>query len=393
MPINYYDAVHGPVSIPDEFRPILESRVLARLRNIRQLGFTLARYPGAVHTRFEHTIGTTVVLLHLMKQFGVEDRDAERPYLRAALLSEIGIYPLSYSTRPIFKEISLTKRGIARQLYQAYLDPELGLTTDEQEFLFNPERRKASWFEPVSNLAPYSYLDPIKLASTIDYVVRDSYFTGRMVGGFDYRYFSSIGKGTNVDNSADIFESLRALHRGIHILNQTYGDLMRRALTQILYELIMRLHEKGFFDLHMLRDTSVLLSLDDDEFLYRVSAATEEAEANGDKISKAMYWVITQRVVPRAVEILTVENDFKEGSLVDYQNEVKKQFAKRLECDVERVLLIGGPIDDRVGFRMFGSEFKNQEEALRSDMFSKCTGLSPDLVPQEGKTVIGVVVI
>lgn len=52
------DAVHGDVYLTREEGRILDTRAMQRLRHVRQLGTAYLVYPGANHTRFEHSIGT-----------------------------------------------------------------------------------------------------------------------------------------------------------------------------------------------------------------------------------------------------------------------------------------------------------------------------------------------
>lgn len=394
MSIKFIDAIHGQVLIPDEFRLIMESSVLSRLRNVRQLGFTLASYPGAVHTRFEHTIGTIAVLIKLMHQFGLEDKDTQRKYIRAAILSEIGIFPLSYSTRSIFNKIGLNKRDIGEKLYQAYLHNELNLSTDERAMIFKSTKCNDEWFLPITNIPEFTYLSPVKLSSTIDYVLRDSYFTGRMIGGFDYRHFKTFGIDSDKYAINSISESLKALHRVIYSLNQIYGDPLRRTLTQILHELILRLDKTKYLDLGKFQNTSVLVKLDDDEFLFQLGKAANDASDNGDKLTFDMYKIITQRVAPR-IEDFDVSDIgfFEKENDVNNQEDVKEYITKRTKCQKERIFFIGAPFDLHVGFRMFGKEFKNQAEALQSDFFVKCTGLNPQVLPQTKVKTIHALII
>src|ERR1700676_3594156 len=49
--------VHGFIPINDWEKEIINHRVFQRLRRIRQLGWTDQVYPGATHTRFEHSLG------------------------------------------------------------------------------------------------------------------------------------------------------------------------------------------------------------------------------------------------------------------------------------------------------------------------------------------------
>ena len=56
------DSVHGIMSFNDEVYKelveIINSRYFQRLRQIKQLSFAEFAYPGAVHNRFSHSIGT-----------------------------------------------------------------------------------------------------------------------------------------------------------------------------------------------------------------------------------------------------------------------------------------------------------------------------------------------
>ena len=51
------DPVHGFINLNDWEREIIDHPVFQRLRRIRQLGLTEMVYPGATHSRFEHSIG------------------------------------------------------------------------------------------------------------------------------------------------------------------------------------------------------------------------------------------------------------------------------------------------------------------------------------------------
>src|SRR6185295_15194020 len=58
------DPVHGDVYLTHEELAVLDTREMQRLRNVKQLGSAYLVYPGAVHTRFDHSIGT----LHLAQK-------------------------------------------------------------------------------------------------------------------------------------------------------------------------------------------------------------------------------------------------------------------------------------------------------------------------------------
>ena len=52
------DPVHGYIKITEEERAIIDSPFIQRLRRIHQLAGAYMVYPGGVHSRFEHVLGT-----------------------------------------------------------------------------------------------------------------------------------------------------------------------------------------------------------------------------------------------------------------------------------------------------------------------------------------------
>ncbi|MBX6351596.1 MAG: HD domain-containing protein, partial [Clostridia bacterium] len=93
----------GNVGTTPRLRALIDTQAVQRLRGIRQLGLAYLVYPGATHTRFEHSLGTyeeaRVLLLHLIQRRGrtLLDEEACRTFLCAALLHDIGHYPFSHT--------------------------------------------------------------------------------------------------------------------------------------------------------------------------------------------------------------------------------------------------------------------------------------------------------
>ena len=56
-PKEFNDAIWGTVKLQPLEVLLLDSPIIQRLRFVRQLGVVHWVYPGAVHTRFEHTLG------------------------------------------------------------------------------------------------------------------------------------------------------------------------------------------------------------------------------------------------------------------------------------------------------------------------------------------------
>lgn len=82
------DPVHGDIRITELERRLIDTRAFQRLRTLKQLGPTEWVYPGAVHTRFLHSLGT----LHLAQELiDIANRNA-RTYAEPHMLL-IGNYP------------------------------------------------------------------------------------------------------------------------------------------------------------------------------------------------------------------------------------------------------------------------------------------------------------
>jgi HD superfamily phosphohydrolase len=59
--IKFRDPVHNFVDFNDDELKVINSDLLQRLRGIRQLAMACMVYPGALHTRFDHTLGVAYV--------------------------------------------------------------------------------------------------------------------------------------------------------------------------------------------------------------------------------------------------------------------------------------------------------------------------------------------
>lgn len=69
--------VHGFIPINDWERDIVNHPAFQRLRRIRQLAWTDYVYPGAMHTRFEHSLG----VMHLATRLYDAVVERSRPLL------------------------------------------------------------------------------------------------------------------------------------------------------------------------------------------------------------------------------------------------------------------------------------------------------------------------
>ncbi len=97
------DPVHGYVEVRDDILPLLDSPQVQRLRYVKQLGFSHMVYPGANHTRFEHSLGTMHLASQVCPRMDLSE-DETTLVTVAALLHDIGHGPYSHATEPLIEE-------------------------------------------------------------------------------------------------------------------------------------------------------------------------------------------------------------------------------------------------------------------------------------------------
>jgi HD superfamily phosphohydrolase len=95
-----HDCVHGSVKVEGVFLELLERPEMQRLHGVHQLGLAHFVFPGANHTRLEHSLGT----YHMAGVMGLSmqlPEDERRTLLAAALLHDIGHAPFSHTLEEV----------------------------------------------------------------------------------------------------------------------------------------------------------------------------------------------------------------------------------------------------------------------------------------------------
>ena len=174
------DPVYGFIPITNEIIfDMIEHPYFQRLRRIKQLGLTHLVYPGALHTRFHHSLGATFLMGKAITELRAKGHDIhpeeEFGALAAILLHDIGHGPFShaleYSIGHGVHHEALSKLFIER--FNKIHNGKLELAVQ----IFNNKYEKRFLHKLVS-----SQLD----MDRIDYLKRDSFFTGVSEGTINY---------------------------------------------------------------------------------------------------------------------------------------------------------------------------------------------------------------
>lgn len=203
------DPIHGFIVLNEWERRIIDHPVFQRLRRIRHLGLTDMVYPGAMHTRFEHSLGVMHVASQMYDEIVSRRRDLLESELSfspggierqgaivriACLLHDVGQPPFSHAGEDLLPYDPSLGQPYGHEEYSAaailhlmrdvidsdpYNQKNYGIKAEDvADFLAKPVLSAAGllWRSLVSG-----QLD----ADRADYLLRDSHHAGVAYGRYD----------------------------------------------------------------------------------------------------------------------------------------------------------------------------------------------------------------
>ncbi|MCD6455747.1 MAG: HD domain-containing protein, partial [Methanophagales archaeon] len=193
------DPIHGYIEIDDLAIAIIDTVEMQRLRRIRQLGFSYLVYPGANHTRFEHSLGVYHLICLLLDRLEVA-KEEEQELIVASLIHDIGHGPYSHVTEPVIKKITGNSHEDLKDIIfkqeveeEAKVEAESAKTIAEVLDELSLDKQKIAGYIKGERRAEYEEgeRDLSKVLNgeidvdKMDYLVRDSYYTGVAYGVVD----------------------------------------------------------------------------------------------------------------------------------------------------------------------------------------------------------------
>ncbi len=201
-PMLIHDPVHKTILL-DEFEQMLvNTKHVQRLRNIQQLGLVDTVYPGANHTRFEHSIGTMHMASVIGHSLDLEPDDIRKVRV-AGLLHDVGHSAFSHVVEGVLKRNPLLQpniNGTRLIKHEAFTKDIITGSLPEDNYI-------ARYVEKEFGTDPFEFFGEIAKIATgdtslkkpylaqiiaddvdadrIDFLLRDSYHTGVSFGMID----------------------------------------------------------------------------------------------------------------------------------------------------------------------------------------------------------------
>ena len=239
-PYEMRDPIHGFIKLSETEKRLIDTQVFQRLRRIRQLAMAFLVYPGALHTRFDHSIGVMHIAgqictrLQELNSTRICDQEVDRVRL-AALLHDVGHGPFSHLSETLLKKFAPTQQtdmGQVREKIHEKITVDIIRNDTEINNILSPcecnfvvkmiegKEKRRDWHRDIVS----SELD----ADKMDYLLRDSYFAGVKYGEYDLEkliescYISDHPETQLALNSEGIYALEQFMLARYHMKQQVY---------------------------------------------------------------------------------------------------------------------------------------------------------------------------
>lgn len=333
------DPVLGFITIPNELiYELVQHPLFQRLTRIKQLGLANVVYPGAQHTRFQHSLGAMHLVGEAVKQLRLKGQvitaAEENGVLAAMLLHDVGHGPFSHVLENTLIE-NVSHEELSLKMMEAIND-EMGGRLGLAIKIFKDEYEKRFLHQLIS-----SQLDMDRM----DYLCRDCFFTGVMEGSIGA---ARIIKMLNVSDDKLVVEA-----KGIYSIEnflvarrfmywQVYLHKTSVAAEKMLVNILRRAKElvKSGVDLFATPALRYFLENDVDANSFDTDYVLKRYEEldDVDVMSAVKVWMKADDVVLRELSKGFIERRFFKtvtGDDISLYNEenMKRQYAERFGID------------------------------------------------------------
>jgi HD superfamily phosphohydrolase len=255
------DSLYDVIPLDALALDLISTPEFVRLQGIKQLGFCYRVWPGATHTRFEHSLGVYALMLRTLRTLLADAQTrtviAARPedlrtLLAAALLHDVGHYPFSHAIEELGYPIEPHERTGRRAIEDGEIGDALerhGLSPERVADLVDPPRDRTL---PAADALLMRLLSGPLDVDKLDYLPRDARACNVPYGGVDVpRLLAAVrlldlpvGKKLGVsDKGISPLHSL--LHARQEMFDNVYWHHTNRAMMAMLLRAVQEALEAG----------------------------------------------------------------------------------------------------------------------------------------------------
>jgi HD superfamily phosphohydrolase len=355
-----HDTVHGSIKFEGVFLDLLNAIELQRLHDIKQLGLANLVFPGANHTRLEHSIGTYHVVNKIANSLKLNDEE-KNLVASAGLLHDVGHAPYSHTLEyvlydklgiehtevtkdiimgnfdilsPIEKDLFLNKKNIpqileehgirAKEIADLVTKEIKGMATIEQ---FTAEKRELENKNYLNQLI-HGVVD----ADQMDYLLRDAHYTGVAHGIIDIE---------RLIQTMEIFNGNLVVHkRGVTAIegllvarglmySSVYFHKTVRIAELMLTKAVEPLNKDDIENVHRMTDSELITKLMQMDGFQREIATMLKYR----QLFKNAYSLDVNRMDEEKLKIITELSDYKKRKAKE------EEISRKLNIPVEYVIV------------------------------------------------------
>ncbi len=252
------DSLYDLIPLGPREEKLIGTAPFLRLQKIKQLGFVYRIWPGATHTRYEHSLGCYYLAVRALRSllqrgddgglFGVSVSSVQTLVV-AALLHDIGHYPFSHTIEelgyPIIAHEKVGRSIIEKSEIAAILERDYHLSPERVADFIDPPKTKDL---PVDDDLLNSLLSGALDVDKLDYLPRDARACNVPYGGVDVARLQGAlrihANGHNQRRIVVTHKGISPLHSLLHARQEMFDNIYWHHTTRALQVMLMRaVHE------------------------------------------------------------------------------------------------------------------------------------------------------
>ena len=248
------DSLYDLIPLGPREEKLIGTAPFLRLQKIKQLGFVYRVWPGATHTRYEHSLGCYYLAVRAMRSLLQRGDDGGlvgisissiQTLIVAALLHDIGHYPYSHTIEELGYPIVLHEK-----MGRSIIESSEIATILEQDYHLSPER-VADFIDPPKTKALPGDDELLKCllsgaldVDKLDYLPRDARACNVPYGGVDVaRLQGALRIHPSVNGQRRVVvthKGISPLHSLLHARQEMFDNIYWHHTSRALQVMLMR---------------------------------------------------------------------------------------------------------------------------------------------------------
>ncbi len=248
------DSLYDLIPLGPREEKLIGTAPFLRLQKIKQLGFVYRVWPGATHTRYEHSLGSYYLAVRALRSLLQRGNDgglygisisSVQTLIVATLLHDIGHYPFSHTIEelgyPIILHEKVGRSIIEKSEIAVILERDYRLSPERVADFIDPPRTRAL---PPDDELLGSLLSGALDVDKLDYLPRDARACNVPYGGVDVaRLQGALRIHSGVDGRRRIVvthKGISPLHSLIHARQEMFDNIYWHHTSRAMQVMLMR---------------------------------------------------------------------------------------------------------------------------------------------------------